>query len=231
MSTDSTAEANAAGRPTRSASVAEQLRTAILAGAFRPGERLQEVRLGQRLNVSRTPVRLALQALAGDGLLEYAPNRGYSVRAFDRVELLHAFEVRAALEGLAARFTAERGLDVAERAALERILADGDALLRGGALAEAGRPAYTRMNAAFHEAVHQASRSRMLGEVLRISSQVPLSSHHQVVAFEHGKVRRRHDDHHRIFEAILMRDAGRAESLMRDHVASIRAAFMGSPAT
>ena len=65
--------------------------------------------------------------------------------------------------------------------------------------------------------------------MLRISQQVPLSSHRQVVAFEYRKIRRRHDDHHRIFEAFLLRDAGRAESLMRDHVASIRAAFMGGP--
>ena len=230
MSTSINTLTDAVAHPTRSASVAEQLRTAILSGAFQPGERLQEVRLSQRLQVSRTPVRLALQALAGDGLLEHAPNRGYSVRAFDRTELLHAFEVRAALEGLAARFTAERGLDPAERAGLERILAEGDALLMGGALSETSRPAYTRINAAFHETLHSASRSRMVGEMLRLSQQVLLSSHRQVVAFEHGKVRRRHDDHHRIFEAVLLRDAGRAESLMRDHVASIRAAFMGSPA-
>ena len=230
MSTESMTGPGPTDRPTRSASVAEQLRSAILAGTFQPGERLREVSLGEQLHVSRTPVRLALQALAGDGLLEYVPNRGYSVRAFDRVTILQAFEVRAALEGLAARFTAERGLDGAEQAGLERILAEGDALLQAGSMPEASRPAYTRINAAFHEALHRASRNRMIGEMLRISQQVPLSSYRQVVAFEHGLVRRRHDDHHRIFEAILLRDAGRADGLMRDHVGSIRAAFLGGGA-
>jgi GntR family transcriptional regulator of vanillate catabolism len=62
--------------PTRSASVVEVLRSAILAGEYGPGERLHEVRLTGRLGVSRTPVRAALQALASEGLLDYAPEPG-----------------------------------------------------------------------------------------------------------------------------------------------------------
>jgi GntR family transcriptional regulator of vanillate catabolism len=68
--------------PTRSASVVETLRSAILSGEYNPGERLHEVRLTARLGVSRTPVRAALQTLASEGLLDYAPNRGYAVRTF-----------------------------------------------------------------------------------------------------------------------------------------------------
>jgi GntR family transcriptional regulator of vanillate catabolism len=228
MRTPITPRANPGGRPTRSLSVADELRAAILSGEFRPGERLQEIRLGDRLRVSRTPVRLALQALAGDGLLEYVPNRGYTVRVFDSREILNAFEIRAALEGVAARFAAERGLDAAEQVQIEQVLAQGDALLARGVLAPNSRPAYIRINADFHETLHRASRSHMMSEMLRMSEHVPLSSHHHVVAFEYHKVRRRHDDHHRIFEAILIRNAGRAENLMRDHVGSIKAALMGA---
>ena len=211
----------------RAISMTDELRRAVLAGQFQPGERLQEVRLGALLQASRTPVRLALQALAADGLLEYAPNRGYTVRSFDSTELLNAFDIRAALEGLAAGFAARRGLDGNERAEIELVLAQGDTLLAHGDLAEASRPAYVAVNASFHEALHRAARSRMANEMLRISQNLPMSSHRHIVAFEYAKVRRRHDDHHRILDAVLRRDAGQAEALMRDHVASIKAGLSG----
>src|SRR3954463_2263143 len=56
----------------RSLSVMDQIREAILGGSIGAGERLNEVRLSKTLAVSRTPVRAALQALAGEGLLDYA---------------------------------------------------------------------------------------------------------------------------------------------------------------
>ena len=66
----------------RALSVMDQIREAILGGSIGAGERLNEVRLSKTLAVSRTPVRAALQALAGEGLLDYAPNRGFTVREF-----------------------------------------------------------------------------------------------------------------------------------------------------
>src|ERR1700726_4819543 len=108
--------------PTRSESVVEALRAAILAGQFDPGERLHEVKLTALLGVSRTPVRAALQKLASEGLLDYTPNRGYTLREFSIDEVISAYEVRAVLEGLAARLSAERGLDVGETATLQQAL-------------------------------------------------------------------------------------------------------------
>jgi len=66
---------------TRFESVVETLRAAILAGEFQAGERLHEVKLTARWRVSRTPVRAALQKLASEGMLDYTPNRGYTLRA------------------------------------------------------------------------------------------------------------------------------------------------------
>ena len=79
-------------------STTDRLRSAVLAGEFRPGDRLYEERLSERFGVSRTPIRTALQALASDGLLDHAPHRGYSVRSFDISETLQAYEIRAVLE-------------------------------------------------------------------------------------------------------------------------------------
>src|SRR5712691_10619616 len=111
---------------TRSESVVEALRAAILAGQFQPGERLHEVKLTALLEVSRTPVRAALQKLASEGLLDYTPNRGYTLREFSLSEVVNAYEVRAVLEGLAARLSAERGLSESRRAAISQALRDGD---------------------------------------------------------------------------------------------------------
>lgn len=213
---------------TRSLSIADRVRSAILSGDYAPGERLREIQLSESLGASRTPVRSALQALAAEGLLDYEPNRGYSVRRFETAEIIDAYEIRAMMEALAARFAAERGLSDTERAIAERSLADGDRLLAAGRLLDSDRVAYGAMNFAFHNAIHTAARCRMLGEMIRLCQSVAPSSHRNVVAFEFEDVRRRHDDHHRIYEAILMRDSYRAEILMREHVASVRASLVRS---
>src|SRR6202007_3058218 len=118
----------------RSLSVMDRVREAILCGAVGAGERLNEVQLSRTLSVSRTPVRAALQALAGEGLLDYAPNRGFTVREFPLPAIVDAYEIRASLEGVAARFAAERGLSPDEKATIERSLGAGDRMLERGSL-------------------------------------------------------------------------------------------------
>src|SRR3954464_1779660 len=87
---------------TRSSTSAERtlasLRELILDSGMRPGTRLGEVELAERLGVSRTPVREALTRLAAEGLVEIAPNRGARVASWTVTELEAVFELRAALE-------------------------------------------------------------------------------------------------------------------------------------
>ncbi|HVL56663.1 MAG TPA: GntR family transcriptional regulator [Burkholderiaceae bacterium] len=206
----------------------EQIRAAVLAGDIAPGTRLYEVELSQRFGVSRTPVRAALQALASDGLLEYEPHRGYSVRRFDLDETMQAYEIRATLEGLAARRAAQFGMDDADRKAVEAALEAGDRMLARGHLQPHDRIAYGDINYQIHTAIYNAARSRMLGQMLRLAQQATPSSSRNVIAFEYHDVRRRHEDHHRIYEAILCRDGARAELLMREHVDRVRLALVRS---
>lgn len=213
---------------TRSAAIVEALRSSLLSGEFEPGERLHEVRLTVRLGASRTPVRAAMQRLASEGLLDYAPNRGYSVRAFSLGEIVNAYEVRAVLEGLGARLVAEIGLAEADRLVLERALCEGERVLANRNLTADHRTAYRAVNATFHETIHAAAGSRMLGDMIHLCQQVPVSSPRNVVAFEERDVRRRHDDHHRIYEAMVAREPWRAEMLMRDHIASVRQSLVGA---
>lgn len=213
---------------TRSLSIMDRLREAILSGAHEAGQRLNEVHISQAMNASRTPVRAALQALAGEGLLDYAPNRGFTVRAFHLNEIVDAYDIRATLEGVAARFTAERGLSAAEKKVIEKSLADGDKLLKRGSFKTGDMSIYRVINGNFHDTVLSGARNRMLGEMIRICHHVPISSSRNIVAFHYHDVRRRHDDHHRIYEAIAAREPWRAETLMREHVASIKASLVRS---
>lgn len=207
---------------TRSVSITEALRCSILAGEFAPGERMLEVHLSERLKVSRTPIRAALQSLAGEGLLVHSPNRGYYVREFSLDDIVQAYEIRAVLEGLAAKRASQIGLTRELMVAAEKALRDGDRLIEKGQFTPEDRSTYGRINTAFHDVIHTAGGSSMIKDMLRVSQQIAPSSHHNVIAFEHRDVRRRHDDHHRIYEAILSRDGSRAEMLMRDHVESVK---------
>ena len=212
----------------RALSVTDQIREAILCGAVAAGERLNEVRLSRSLTVSRTPVRAALQALAGEGLLDYAPNRGFTVREFPLDAIVDAYDIRASLEGLAARYAAERGLGPEEKAVVELSLSAGDKLLERGFFESGDLTTYRGINGDFHDTLLAAARNRMLAEMIRICHHVPVSSSRNIVAFEHRDVRRRHDDHHRIFEAICAREPWRAEMLMREHVAGVKASLIKS---
>lgn len=212
----------------RSLSVTDRLREEILGGRIASGERLNEVRLSQLLEVSRTPVRAALQLLAGEGLLDYLPNRGYQVRAFPMSVAVDAYDIRGQLEGLATRFAAERGLNDGDRAVVEQSLREGDALVEKDAFEFGDMSLYRIINGKFHDTILRAAKSRMLTEMIRTCYQVPASSTRNIIGFEIRAIRRRHDDHHRIYDAILAGESWRAEMLMREHVVNVKSALVRS---
>src|SRR5580658_2674130 len=84
------------------------VREMLLRGDFQPGERISELPMVARLGVSRTPIRLALDRLANEGLLETSPSGGFVVRSFSLADIWDAIEMRGVLEGTAARLAAER---------------------------------------------------------------------------------------------------------------------------
>jgi GntR family transcriptional regulator of vanillate catabolism len=200
----------------------DRLRAALLEGRFGPDEKLNEESLSATLQVSRTPVRSALHSLAAEGLLVYVPNRGYSVRSVDLERLTSVFEVRGVLEGLAARLAAERGMDGALQASYREALAAGDRVLGKGRLLVADRAVFSEVNARIHAAILAAADNRMLHDMIRLCHNIPASSDRNVLWDDGLWLRRSHDDHHRMFEAILMRDGPRAEQLMREHIHSVK---------
>lgn len=197
-----------------------ELRERILAGDFRPGERLLEVALAEELDISRTPIRDAMARLAEEGLLERVQTGGYRVRSFALRDVADAIELRGLIEGAAARLAAERGID----AAIGKRFADALGAL--DAVFEADRfdfDFYSRGNMAFHETLWNASGSEVFArEAARIAS-LPFASpsafspdKSALPAFERSLVIA-HDQHHRIVEAIKAGEGTRAEALAREH--------------
>jgi DNA-binding GntR family transcriptional regulator len=86
----------------------ERIWRKLIAGEWRPGDRLSDLDLAAVLRVSRTPVRQALHRLAQDELVRFDPRRGFSVRAFTAQDVHEMYDVRAALEALALSLAAPR---------------------------------------------------------------------------------------------------------------------------
>jgi DNA-binding GntR family transcriptional regulator len=141
--------------------VADEIRAAIHAQRFQPGERLVEERLAAEFGVSRNPVREAIRTLASEGLIEVTARRGAVVALLSPQEAEELLEVRATLEGANARLAARRReSDVL--AQLSDILERGSAAIREKRLEDL--PA---LNDAFHEGLARAGRNRVLVDLMK----------------------------------------------------------------
>lgn len=210
---------NAGGSRTRN--LTEIVRNDILDGAIPADSRINEVRLASELNVSRTPVRAVLQALLGEGLVEYKHNRGYFVRRFDLAEILDAFEMRALAEGLSARLAAERGLSTSDEVELEAALRMADEAMAFKDL-EKARIAYSSANERFHAIVQGAARSHLVSDVISLCYRIPQTVTKNVMAFTIEHAQTRIEQHRLIYQAIFSRKPKEAEALMFEHVIGIR---------
>lgn len=207
-----------AAMDTLSQHVTDTLRDWVLHGKFSPGARLEEIPLAEKLGVSRTPVRAALATLGNEGLLEHLPKRGYTVRAYDIGEIVAAYEVRAALEGLACRQAALRGLSNDAVAVLKNCLDEGDRILGKGVLLAEDHLPYQQVNITLHNGILEAAGNPWVRRFATQAQAIPYASDRIILWEDHGIILRSHDDHHRIVSAIIARDGARAEDLMREHV-------------
>lgn len=203
---------------TTTENVINRLRDCVLRGTYPAGYHLQETPLCAEMNVSRTPVRAALAALAAEGLLDYVPKRGYSVRGFSLGEIEATYEIRANLEGMACRMAAERGLSDAAAGALEDTLRWGDAILSHGRLRESDQQPWMDMNDRFHAQLIDCAGNRLLVELIERTYLVPLVSSRVVHWYDYNAVKSSHDLHHRIYRYVRDGRAVNAEAAMREHI-------------
>lgn len=192
--------------------IREALQTRISDGRLRPGDRLFEQDLAAEFGVSRVPVREAIRMLQSEGLVEVYPRRrGVFVRSLDRRQLEELFDVREALEVLAARLAAgnSRTGSVDRLGELSRQARDG--------LREQDFDAMSKANAAFHEELVAVSGNELLGSILeplhgRLAWMFRLNLEPERVCGEH-------EDLH---AAISEGDVERAADVARQHVLSSR---------
>lgn len=186
--------------------VYQALLGAISDGTLAPGARLTQEEIAQQLAVSRQPVLQALRLLKQDGLVLDAPGRGVLVAPLTPAGIAAVYQVRGALDALAARLAAQRRapLDAkliergrkAARARDVQALIEADAAFHNAVYAAAGNPLIPR---SAH--LHWAHIRRAMGAVLQASTQ------REAVW----------DEHEAIAQAIAAGDAPRAERLMREH--------------
>jgi GntR family transcriptional regulator of vanillate catabolism len=204
-----------------------RLREMLFKGEFQRGERLSELPLSARLGVSRTPIRLALERLAHEGLLEASRSGGFVVREFTVDAVWDAIEVRGTLEGTAARLAAERLEDDRELDTL-RLYRDEMDAIRKPALNEVSFSRYLDLNEKFHSEIVELARNEMLQWTLDRVLSLPFASP-SALLFARSKLPGSAEmhivgqqQHHAIVEAIENRQGTRAESVAREHASLSR---------
>jgi len=201
-----------------------QLREMIMSGEFPPGSHLMEIPLAEQLQVSRTPVRLALGTLASEGLLIHMPQRGFVVRGFSIKEIIDAVDTRAALESLACKIVCEQGLLPEVEKKLEDNLTETQELLKCQPFEADAIPRWCSLNADFHGSIIQSSDNQSLQKCVHDMSTIPLAAPHTIAATAStlpniaGVVSRSLEMHSLILDALKKRQAERAQYLMREHV-------------
>lgn len=209
-----------AGQATR---IALALRADIFEGRLKAGERLAEIPLAERLGASRTPVRLALAELEQEGLVVPAPGGGFLVRAFTLREIDDAIDLRAQLEGMAARLVAEHGVSRGLARDLGDCLAAGDRALGSPRLTESALQDYAEMNTRLHALIVEAAGNAALSRALAVASAVPFAAASALVPTQgHESPRLRllihaHWQHHLLVEAMQAGQGTRAQALAVEH--------------
>jgi DNA-binding GntR family transcriptional regulator len=200
----------------RNASVAATalIRDAIVEGRLEPGRRLKEDELARELGISRTPIREALRVLQSEDLVVATPNRGAVVRAHAAEELEDLYDLRALLEGHAARRAAERITD----AQVEELRAS---CARFAAVSPDDLAGLVRENLVFHHGILEIAGSARLASMVGKVIRLPLVyNSYRWYSPEQKRISARY--HARIVDALAARDAEQAQLIMGEHVLAAR---------
>jgi DNA-binding GntR family transcriptional regulator len=197
-------------RPTAQHRAAAALRTAILEGELRPGQRVNQEEWAARTGVSAIPVREALNALAGEGLVTYRPRRGYAVTELSLDELEEVYELRRLLETEALR----RGVPRAGTREVEELRAAAAACRAAGRMGDLS--ARLESNRRFHDLLHGLAGSRPLSRliVLLWDSTEAYRALYYALPGEAAAADRAHDA---LVEAVANGDVERVVTLQDDH--------------
>lgn len=189
--------------------VFESLREAIISGVLAPGERLMEIQLADEMGVSRTPVREAIRKLELEGFVVMIPRKGAYVAGVSHKDVADVFEIRAALEGLAASLAAERVTEE-EIEQMERILLYHEE-------EEVNLEEIVESDTDFHALVYKASRNERLIQILA-NLREQIQRFRATSLAVPGRVKEAIEEHRAIVEALASHDAEKAQELATAHI-------------
>ena len=205
-----------------------EMRELLIRGEFKPGERIREIPLAARLGVSRTPLRLVLERLEHEGLLQARAKGGFIARQYTPQDIFDVIELRGVLEGTAARLASERLQSADEMAAMYQSIEETESLLERRPPAVEFMAAYIPLNEAFHEQLIALAKSPILRRSMEQVLSLPFASPnafalsqaddpgwHQVFYISLWQ-------HRSIAGAIASHEGTRAEALAREHSRTAR---------
>lgn len=199
--------------------VFENLRTAILEGDLKAGQRLMEMQLAEQLGVSRTPIREAIRKLELEGLVVMLPRKGAYVANMSFKDLIDVLEIRASLEGLAASLATER-LRKEDIEELERVAKEFEISVR-----ETDIDNVLKKDVEFHEKIFLMANNKKLYQLIT-------SLWEQVHRFRVTYVSNYDaslslvDEHKRILEAIKSGNCDLAKQYATEHIELAEQFFM-----
>ncbi|MUP59174.1 GntR family transcriptional regulator [Veillonellaceae bacterium M2-4] len=191
--------------------VSDALRQAIKDGRLSPGQRLREITLADTLGVSRTPIREAIRQLEQEGFVVMVPRRGTYVADISLKDIAQVFEIRGALEELAAGLAAER-ITTEELECLERILVEINGYIE--------RDEFERIvdaDVRFHDVLYQASRNQRLVDILH-NLREQMLRFRSISMHYPGRLTATWEEHRQMVENIAAHNSSMARKVAKRHM-------------
>ncbi|VTU45855.1 Pyruvate dehydrogenase complex repressor (plasmid) [Variovorax sp. PBL-E5] len=196
--------------------VCDKIRTAILSGKLRPGDKLTEQDLAAEYRVSRTPIREAIRQLEVERLVSRTPFVGVTVTQLRPSEIIELLDIREVLEGLVARLAAKE-LQPEQRTRLRKTFDRMTASAKSGNVVQ-----YLDEALAFRRILVECSRSETLTQyVMGIENRLRLVGNR--TALIPGRMQAAISEHKKLLQAIEAGEAQAAEQLNRERIQHIRA--------
>ena len=196
---------------TRTEILLSEIENMIINGSMLPGERLDEMMLAKKYDVSRTPVREAIRALTAIGLVQNTGRQGAEVAQISISMLIEMFELMAVLEGMCAQLAARRATEdeLNEMYATHKLL---EKTFKIGTHKE-----FYNVNLKFHDQLYNASHTQYLAEeTLRLRRR--LSPYRMRVTFQPGRMRATLGEHSEILKAIKLGNSQQAKDAAISHL-------------
>lgn len=191
--------------------VFENLREAIISGVLKPGERLMEIQLAEEMGVSRTPVREAIRKLELEGFVVMVPRKGAYVAGISVKDITDVFELRAALEALAAGLAAQR-ITEEELEEMERLL-----VRNTSSTEDENLDGMVEVDIDFHDIMYRASRNQRLVQIIN-NLREQLQRFRTTSLAHPGRMKEALVEHRKLVEAISERNVALAQSLAWEHI-------------